>query len=348
MNFMEKLNEVQVKELASFIEEPGRKAEEVKRAQGILLLAQNQAKTFIKMLTGLKRATLVKIRKKYIKEGIGALINKRKDKQPRSLLTKNQLEEVRVILHTKTPRDYGRECDFWTPTILGNVILEMFGVKYKSKTSLYLIFKKLKLTCHKPEKRYEKRDQKAIEEWREKVSPEIQKALKDPNTVVLVSDEMILTSQTTLQKVWFPEGQVPTITCSNTRTRISLYGFLNIKTGEEFAFKADRQTSETSAQILKKVLEHYKGYKILLIWDNAPWHRGAAMRAFLALCSNLHILNFPPYAPEENPQEHVWKEGRAKVTHNTFISDIHKSVRELISYLNNTIFKYSFFGFVAS
>jgi transposase len=206
MNFMEKLNEKQLEELTSFIEEPGRKVEEIKRAQGILLLAQNQSATFIKALTGLRRSTVVKARKKYVKEGMEALVSRRKDKQPRSLLTKNQLKDLHVILQTKTPRDYGREWDFWTPTILGNVILEVFGVKYKSKTSLYLLFKRSNFTYHKPEKRYEKRDAKAIAEWKKEVEPEIQEALNDPNVVVLVSDEMILTSQTTLQKIWCPQG----------------------------------------------------------------------------------------------------------------------------------------------
>ena len=85
----------------------------------------------------------------------------------------------------------------------------------------------------------------------------------------------------------------------------------------------------------------------MLLWDNAPWHKGEAMKKFLATCVDFLIINFPPYAPDENPQEHVWKAARASVIHNKFISDIDSATRELLDYLNNTIFKYAFFGFTA-
>lgn len=46
------------------------------------------------------------------------------------------------------------------------------------------------------------------------------------------------------------------------------------------------------------------------------------------------VVYFPPYSPEENPQEHVWKKGRPAVTHNKFIPDILKVSSEFIAYLN--------------
>jgi transposase len=347
MNFMEKLTHQHKTDLELFIQGNGRTTEELKRAQAILLLSEKNAKMIIPALTGLKRATAVKIRKLYLKNGIQAIESKRKDKKTRNLLTKNQRSEIREMLHTKTPRNYGWDWDYWTPSILGELILELYGVKYKSKTSIHLIFKQSKFTYHKPEKTYKKRDQAAIDKWKAENTAIVQEALRDPASVVLVADEMIITSQTTLQKIWLPEGEQPKIECSNTRKRRSIYGFLNIKNGVQHAFKAEQQTNVISAKLLKKVLNTYKEKKVLLFWDNAPWHKGDAMRAFLHTCSDFKIINFPPYAPEENPQEHVWKAGRANTTHNKFISDIDAAARELLYYLNNTIFKYEFYGFTA-
>lgn len=346
MNFMEKLTEKNRLELASFIKDKENALEEIKRAQAILLLSQQQSESMILALTGMKRTTTVKLRKKYIKNGIISLRNKQK--KTKDLLTKSQREEIAVMLHSKTPRDYGWSHGYWTPNILSSLILELYSVKYKSKTSMYVIFKQSKFTYHKPDKTYERRDQKAIDEWKEKNAPIVAEALQNPETIILVEDEMIITSQTTTQKIWLPENYQAEIECSNVRKRKSIYGFLNIKTGDELAFKAEKQTSEISAKILKKVLDRYKGKKVLLFWDNAPWHLGKPMRDFLSTCSNFKIINFPPYAPDENPQEHVWKAGRAQVTHNRFISNIDAITRELICYLNNSIFKYQFFGFTAS
>ena len=347
MNFIEKLTLHNKIELSAFIDENTRTLEEIKRAQAVLLLDDKQTESLILSLTGLKRTTVVKLRKIYIKKGIVALESKRKDKKPRDLLTKTQREKIAIMLHTQTPRNYGWNWDYWTSTILAHVILDLYDVKYKSKTSMYLIFKQSKFTYHKPEQKYKKRNQAAINEWKKQNETIVAEALQDSETVVLVEDEMILTSQTTLQKIWLPEGMQAKIECSNTRKRRSIYGFLNIKTGEEISFKAERQTSEISAKFLKKILNHYEDKKVLLFWDNAPWHFGKAMRDFLTTCTNLKIINFPPYAPEENPQEHVWKIGRTQITHNKFISDIDTIVRKFIVYLNNTIFKYEFFGFTA-
>ena len=344
---MEKLTEQHKIELATFLKEKDLTQEEVKRAQGILLVSEGLSIQLIQSLVGLEKETLVKIRKKYIKNGIDAITSKRKEKQFRSLLTKQQREDIANILHTKTPRNYGWGCDYWTPRILGSLILELYAVKYKSVSSMHLIFKQSKFTFHKPEKIYEKRNQEAIDLWKKDNFDYVQKILQDEETVVLVADEMILTSQTTTQRIWLPEGLTPYIEHSNTRKRRSIYGFLNVKTGEQIAFKAEKQTSEISAKILKKVLSQFPNKKVVLFWDNAPWHKGEHMRQFLTTCNNLFIINFPTYAPDLNPQEHVWKDGRAKVTHNTFIPDIDTTVREFLTYLNNTIFKYEFFGFTA-
>lgn len=344
---MEKLTQEKIAALTTFIEESGLRAEELRRAQAILLLSEGTSALLIKTLTGLKKSTAVKIRKKYIKHGIDILRSKRKDKKPRALLTRTDRAEIAMILNSKIPRDFGWEYDHWTPSILASFILQFYGVKYKSKSSLCLIFKEAKITYHKPEKTYKKRDQKAIDAWIKEVQPTIEAAWQDQNTVILVADEMILTSQTTLQKIWLPEGKFEKIECSNVRKRRSIYGFLDLKSGQEHAFKAERQINEVTAKILKKVLSFYKDKKVILLWDNAPWHFGKYMRAFLDTCTNLHIINFPPYAPDENPQEHVWKAGRTHVTHNKFIKDIDTAVRQFIVYLNNATFKYQFLGFTA-
>ena len=84
----------------------------------------------------------------------------------------------------------------------------------------------------------------------------------------------------------------------------------------------------------------YPNQKILLLWDGAGWHRGSVVQNFLKEDGNIETIYFPPYSPEENPQEHVWKEGRSKITHNKFIPDIDKVVSDFVSYLISENFSY--------
>ena len=48
--------------------------------------------------------------------------------------------------------------------------------------------------------------------------------------------------------------------------------------------------------------------KVLLIWDNASWHKSEEIKDFLKtdLGKRLWVANTPPYSPELNPDELVW------------------------------------------
>ena len=71
------------------------------------------------------------------------------------------------------------------------------------------------------------------------------------------------------------------------------------------------------------------------------------MQDFIKEDGHIEVVYFPPYSPEENPQEHVWKAGRSAVTHNKFIPDVEKTANEFVQFLNTHKFTYSLLGFTA-
>ena len=97
-------------------------------------------------------------------------------------------------------------------------------------------------------------------------------------------------------------------------------------------------------EILEKIRRMHPKQKILLLWDSAGWHKGSVVQEYLKQDGNFEILHFPRYAPEENPQEHVWKSGRSAVTHNRCIEDIDEAADGLIKYFNQTKFNYKIAG----
>lgn len=261
------------------------------------------------------------------------------------LLTKKQREIVLTAVKEKTPRDCGYARDHWTTGILGDWIEKKFKVKYKSKTSLHLIFKKVSFTYHRPGMVYKERNEEEVVAWRVKAKRKLGTLLKDADTVILAGDEMILTTATTVQKVWLPVGEYPKIEVSTGgRKRRNVYGFLNLRTGREHAWKTEYQTMYVSRDILKKVRASYPKRKIVIFWDNAGWHKGRVAQEYVREDGNMEIVWLPRYAPDENPQEKVWKAGRSAVTHNEYIADIDVATDRLVKYFNATIFPYSFLG----
>ena len=337
----QKLTQKQIQGLNEVIQKGKSSGPEVRRAQAILLVDQEVDPAAITTVTGFSRRHAFTLRRRYLTEGISAVHDKRKGKI-KELLTKKQRAEIVETVKTTKPNDYGYNNPHWTTSILGDFIAKKYEVTYKSKTSLYLIFKGAKFTYHKPGRVYERRNEADVRKWKKATKPKVEQAMAEPDTVVLVEDEMSLSMQTTFQKIWLPANEYPKIEVASKKTALSIYGFLNVKNGKEHAFKTEWQNMYITASVLAKLRTIYPDQKILLIWDQAPSHKGSKAQEFITNDGKIETLHFPRAAPEDNPQEHVWKVGRSKVSHNRYIQNIDATTDEFVGYLNRTEFHYSF------
>lgn len=297
-------------------------------------------------LSGYTTEHAKRLRRNYLQEGVVAFKDKRTNQRDR-VLTKQERERIIAVLSTNSPKDVLADCreEQWSTHLLGAYILELTGKAYKSRTSEYLLFREAKLTWHRPGRVYEKADPAARSRWVEKVKPVLQKLWDESGTVILCEDEMVLTSATTIQRVWLPRGTYPPVTETNrTRKRKSFYGFLNLKTGAQHTFLTDYQNMFITAEILSQVRTIYPTQKLVLIWDNCGWHRGSKVVEWIKADGNTEAIHFPPYTPDLNPQEHVWKEGRKHTTHNRHITKVEEVAKEFKDYLEQHTFQYELLG----
>lgn len=144
--------------------------------------------------------------------------------------------------------------------------------------------------------------------------------------------------------VWSKKGERPIILTKPIKQSRSFYGALNVKDGQEIVYHSQKQNQKETITFLEKIRKIYQGLKILLIWDNAPWHKGKEIRKYLKKIQlkNLELFNFPPYSPELNPQEQVWKRARQEVSHNHFNEDFQISINNFQTFLETTTFRTNF------
>lgn len=341
MDKCRKLNPKEVRELQDMVSDSKSSGREVRRSMAILQLDDETIIKTIVLQTRYSRRQIFDLRKNYLKKGVPAIQDKKKG-EPRELLTKKQLLEIVKTIKEKTPRDYGYETDYWTTGIVGAVIESEYKIKYKSKTSIYLIFKQARFTFHKPDRLYQARDEQEVKNWKNEAKIKIHQALSEKETAVLAVDEMSLSTQTTTQRIWLPEGEYPQIKVASKREARSIYGFLNIRDGRETAFKTKWQNMYITYEVLGLLRKVYPNQKLFLIWDKAPWHKGSKAQQFIKEDGKIETFDFPRAAPEQNPQEHVWKNGRSRVSHNRFIENIDRATDEFVDYLNSATFHYSF------
>jgi transposase len=64
--------------------------------------------------------------------------------------------------------------------------------------------------------------------------------------------------------------------------------------------------SAAAAAFLAFVAESLSG-SVVVVWDQGPMHKGEPIREVLHQHRQLHLEALPPYAPELNPVEWLWK-----------------------------------------
>lgn len=99
-----------------------------------------------------------------------------------------------------------------------------------------------------------------------------------------------------------------------------------------------RRMQEAFADHLRHVGRVYpreKHPRVVLVIDNAPWHRGQLIDEALRENPHLEFKRLPSYSPQLNPIERLWKKLRRRATHNRLfdtLADLKSSIRASLSY----------------
>ncbi len=129
-----------------------------------------------------------------------------------------------------------------------------------------------------------------------------------------------------------PEETDPVVFHEPTRRSIALFGAVNLRQGQMHALFCEPFNGEAFTVFLRTLLRRRsRGRRLLVISDNAAYHKSPPVRAFLAECQDvMRLLYLPPYSPELNPIERVWKLTRRLCTHNQYFPSL-DSLRNVVS-----------------
>lgn len=119
--------------------------------------------------------------------------------------------------------------------------------------------------------------------------------------------------------MWIPpENKDPVLLHAPTRKSVACFGAVNIRTGTLVTAFESPFNGESFLRFLKTLLKHRaRGKRLVLILDNAKYHHARALQPWLSQRREvLTLLFLPPYSPELNPIERVWKLTRRLATHN--------------------------------
>lgn len=139
-----------------------------------------------------------------------------------------------------------------------------------------------------------------------------------------------------LGRLWMKRGtRIQVLTKSQHRQRLNLFGWVGPLQGW-YGFlpilKGNREGFLTFLHVLNR---RFMGGRIYFYVNTAKWHRGSEIDSFLAEHPHFDLEYLPPYHPELNPVDRLWKQLPYEVTNNKYfetIEDIFYAHRKQQSY----------------
>ena len=124
---------------------------------------------------------------------------------------------------------------------------------------------------------------------------------------------------------WCPKGTRPSVPCHHIREYSYAYGAVEPLTGESCFLVLPNCNTICMNYFLNELSKRYPDDIILLCCDGASWHKSKA----LDIPPNIKLFFIPPYTPEMNPIEQIWKELRKIGFRNEVFATLNKVVDRL-------------------
>ena len=146
---------------------------------------------------------------------------------------------------------------------------------------------------------------------------------------IVFEDESGVSQQPVVRRTWAPRGQTPCLrhTGANWK-RLSIAGALAFRWDGRrsrlyFQTRPGTYTDGTLITFLRTVKRHFRGQRVVLIWDGLGAHKSGRMMRYLhAQRRWLQVERLPAYAPELNPVELLWGNLKARELANRCPTDV--------------------------
>lgn len=132
---------------------------------------------------------------------------------------------------------------------------------------------------------------------------------------------------------WIKKGTEFEVKTNSGRQRVNINGAIEINSLKVVSRSCKTVNKNSMCDLLKAIrVQNPDGEKVYLVLDNAPYNRSLKVRD-LAKELKIRILYLPPYSPNLNPIERLWKFMKKKVMANTHYPDLATFRREVMLFM---------------
>ncbi|GAB4546587.1 MAG: IS630-like element ISEc33 family transposase [Anaerolineae bacterium] len=281
------------------------------RAHFVLLSDQGHSPPEIAQLMGYNTATVRTWLQAYAQRGIAGLKDApRNGRPPKDKL----LTGVVQAQASQPPPNFGYLPAYWTVALLMRHLADRFGITVSFSTlrrALHragLRWKRPKLA---PARRY---DPLAAEK-----QARLEQVLADTEATLIAEDECEVHLLPMLRAMWQRRGEQRRLVTPGQNGKRSIFGALNLRTGEWLYQVTDRKRGVEFIALLTA----YPTGMIYVIVDNASIHTCRAVQKWLAEHPRLQLVYLPTYSGHQlNPVEKVWWDLKDNIAANRCFKDL--------------------------
>lgn len=298
------LNEDEISELKS-AHRSENKVRYADRIKAVLMLNDGYSASEVSSCLLLDEKTVRSYRELYMNGGVDELCDDNYAARV-SKLTIEQEDQLRTEL-LKTV--------YLTTTMVIDYVRESFGIEY-SISGMAALLHRLDFSYKKPKVIPGKANAEAQIKFLEMLD-ELKKTKGEENPLYY-GDGVHPQHNSMPAHGWMPRGKDTELKSNTGRKRVNLSGALNAETKEIVVTEHITLNAQSTIVLLLQLESlHPEAKKIYLVVDNAGYYRAKEIQHFL-ITSRVVLVFLPPYAPNLNLIERVWKFFKKKVLANQY------------------------------
>ena len=292
---------------------------EAMRERAVRSIHDGESPEVVARIIGINRSTIYGWLAQYRRGGWSALKAKPLFGRPPKLDGK-KLKWIYNTVTQKNPMQLKFAFALWTREMVGKLIKVKYNISL-SPVSVGRLLAQLGITCQRPLHRALERDEALVRQWLKQDYPKIRALAQREKADIYFGDAAHMRSDHHAGRTWGKKGETPVVLSTGARYRMSLISAVTSRGHMRFMIKA---TSGVNADVfiefLRRLLIGSKN-RIFIIVDRGPAHVAKKTKAFVAsLGGRLRLFYLPPYSPDKNPDELVWKHLKADTVRRTSIT----------------------------
>ena len=146
---------------------------------------------------------------------------------------------------------------------------------------------------------------------------------KPADTEILFIDAVHPEHNTMAAYGWIKRGQERKLSTNSGRQRLNLHGAINAETMEMTVVESKSIDKDSTIELLETLSQKYPlSSQLHIILDNARYHHSKEVKDYLKENQRINLVFLPPYSPELNLIERVWKYFKKNVLYNKYYENL--------------------------